>query len=159
MSAFTDSPERFMYVCGFASTTRFPATVPTASFARDLFCSFSSVPPAVPSDVPPAAAPNTRPSSAAKRSRTSNPTLCLVRSNLDPGLPRPTISQRAGSSGARPSPPVRTRVTSRMGKPTTARTAARGPIGGRPARATVVSFGRETNGSDLSVTVFLAKKF
>jgi len=53
------------------------------------------------------------------------------------------MSQRSGSSGARPSPPVRTRVTSRMGKPTTERTAARGPIGGRPARATVVAFGRD----------------
>ena len=125
-----------MNVCGFTRTTLVPTTTPNASLALAFFCSLTR---SVFSPNP----PHTSPSAFASRSTTSNPTLCLVSANFDPGFPKPTISHRALSS-VPPPPPFSKSVppppprpisffTNRMGNPTSKRTTASGPIGG-PAR-------------------------
>ena len=109
----TDSPLRFMYVWGFARSTGTPAILPTPTFARCL-----------------AASVHDMPSVRARMSSTSNPALCLVPSNLEPGLPRPTRSQRPGSATPAPADPwPRTLSIRRIGAVTTLRTTASKPMG------------------------------
>ena len=115
-----------MNVCGFTRTTLVPTTTPNASLALAFFCSLTR---SVFSPNP----PHTSPSAFASRSTTSNPTLCLVSANFDPGFPKPTISHRALSSVPPPPPRPISFFTKRMGNPTSKRTTASGPIGG-PAR-------------------------
>ena len=90
----TLSPLRFMNVWGLASTTGTPHTTPAPSLAR----------------IREGPSMNAMDSSAARRSRTSKPALCLVATKRLPRLPRPTMSQRrvgggrAGRAGAGTAP-------------------------------------------------------
>src|ERR1700722_9099762 len=70
----TAAPLKFMYVCGLASTTPSPASVPTPT------CDFDS------GRVTRIAARSAMASTARK------PMLCGVQSYCEPGLPRPTIT-------------------------------------------------------------------
>ena len=106
----TDSPLRFMYVWGLARSTGTPAILPTPTLARCLDASVHDIP-----------------SVRARMSRTSNPALCLVPSKRDPGLPKPTRSQRPASDP--PDPWPRTFSISRIGAVTTLRTTASRPMG------------------------------
>ena len=75
----TDDPESFMYVVGTARATRRPASVTTAARAPTPFSARSDAP-----------------WRSANSSTVSDPALCRLPANSDPGLPSPTTSRSAG---------------------------------------------------------------